>query len=144
MSGLSGSPTAVYDRLAAISLSRYHLPLIFPTNLIYSQKYSRYLPVVNKSKSHRKSSISMDWETKRETERALRAAETTKRRSTMNSRAAYDDDEVLRKVLEESKVDGVENPSETETSRKGKRAREESEEYVTMVFGAKTTFANTH
>jgi hypothetical protein len=48
----------------------------------------------------------------------------------MNSRAAYDEDEVLRKVLEESKVDGQLNPSETGTSRKGKRVREESEEYV--------------
>jgi hypothetical protein len=74
----------------------------------------------------------MDWEAKREAERALRAAETTKRRSTMNSRAAYDEDEVLRKVLEESKVDGAANPSETGASRKGKRAREDSEEYVTM------------
>lgn len=48
----------------------------------------------------------------------------------MNSRAAYDEDEVLRKVLEESKVDGHLDPSEASQSRKGKRLREESEEYV--------------
>jgi hypothetical protein len=46
----------------------------------------------------------------------------------MNSRAAYDEDEVLRKVLEESKVEDATNPSETGT-RRGKRGRDESEEY---------------
>jgi hypothetical protein len=55
-------------------------------------------------------------------------SESTKRRSTMNSRAAYDEDEVLRKVLEESKVEDATNPSETGT-RRGKRGRDESEEY---------------
>lgn len=105
-------------------------------NLVCSQKYSRYLPVVSKPppKSHqRKQSVSKDWNVKtaKETERSLRAAaaiESTTRRSTMNSRAAYDEDEVLRKVLEESKVEGQTNPSEGSASRKGKRGREESEE----------------
>jgi hypothetical protein len=72
--------------------------------------------------------MSKEWESRTVAERAFRNIETTKRRSTMNSRSAYDEDEVLRKVLEESKVDGRGNPSEAGTSRKGKRVREESEE----------------
>ena len=44
----------------------------------------------------------------------------------MNSRAAYDEDEVLRKVLEESKTEG--QGSTDNGSRKGKRGRDESEE----------------
>jgi hypothetical protein len=51
--------------------------------------------------------------------------EATKRRSTMNSRAAYDEDEVLRKVLEESK-----NESLPPSDKRAKRAREDSDEYV--------------
>lgn len=49
----------------------------------------------------------------------------------MNSRAAYDEDEVLRKVLEESKQ---EDPPQIPNngSRKGKRPRDESEEWVTL------------
>jgi hypothetical protein len=49
-----------------------------------------------------------------------------KRRSTMNSRAAYDEDEVLRKVLEESKHEGA-TTSENGGNRK-KRSRDDSEE----------------
>jgi len=51
----------------------------------------------------------------------------------MNSRANYDEEEILRKVLEESKVDGQTNPSEAGTSRKTKRAREDSDEWVEHV-----------
>jgi hypothetical protein len=43
----------------------------------------------------------------------------------MNSRAAYDEDEVLRKVLEESKTEGSVVDG---GSRRGKRARDDSEE----------------
>lgn len=50
-----------------------------------------------------------------------------KRRSTMNSRAAYDEDEVLRKVLEESKAEGT-SVTDGGASRKGKRTRDDSEE----------------
>jgi hypothetical protein len=99
--------------------------------------FSRYLPVVQKlnpKSSHRKPSVTKDWDIRasRELERNLKIAsiaEATKRRSTMNSRAAYDEDEVLRKVLEESKVEDPTAVSETGT-KKGKRARDESEEYV--------------
>lgn len=51
-----------------------------------------------------------------------------KRRSTMNSRAAYDEDEMLRRALEESKHEGQQ--TQDNGSRKGKRPRDESEEWV--------------
>jgi hypothetical protein len=103
------------------------------------QKYSRYLPIYEQylAKNTRKSSISKESENKaaRERERISRASVESlgKRRSTMNSRAAYDEDEVLRKVLEESKIEGG-GPS-SESSNKKKRSREESEEYVHCSLG---------
>ena len=54
-----------------------------------------------------------------------------KRRSTMNSRAAYDEDEVLRKVLEESKQEG--GASQSENGNRKKRVRDDSEEWVLLV-----------
>jgi hypothetical protein len=98
------------------------------------QLYSRYLPVVGKpgfNKGNRKSSVSKEWEARqRDLERIRQMSTETKRRSTMNSRATYDEDEMLRKVLEESKADGAltVNGSETGTTRKGKRGRDDSEE----------------
>ena len=50
----------------------------------------------------------------------------SKRRSTMNSRAAYDEDEVLRKVLEESKHEGA--VPLAENGNRKKRSRDDSEE----------------
>jgi hypothetical protein len=109
------------------------------------QKYSRYLPVWEKThpKSHRKMSIaretieakptSKDKEKEKDKERAPRTNASAsaepfgKRRSTMNSRAAYDEDEVLRKVLEESKAEGT-SVTDGGASRKGKRTRDDSEE----------------
>ena len=44
----------------------------------------------------------------------------------MNSRAAYDEDEVLRKVLEESKAEGP--MTQSESGNRKKRSREDSEE----------------
>jgi|TARA_R110002003_G_scaffold6_7_gene323 hypothetical protein len=43
----------------------------------------------------------------------------------MNSRAAYDEDEVLRKVIEESKHEGA---PDSEPGNRKKRSREDSEE----------------
>ncbi|KAL1638704.1 Histone deacetylase complex subunit [Diplodia intermedia] len=99
------------------------------------QKYSHYIPVVgNKVPSKhtaRKSSVSKESESRnsRDKDKASRASVEafTKRRSTMNSRAAYDDDEVLRQVLEDSKGEGGATASENGT-RKGKRGRDESED----------------
>lgn len=50
------------------------------------------------------------------------------RRATMNSRdSAYDEAEQLRRAIEESKKDSIVKP---EGTRKGKRSRDDSEEYV--------------
>lgn len=99
------------------------------------QKYSHYIPVVgnkvSSKHSARKSSISKEAESRnsKEKDKPSRASVEafTKRRSTMNSRAAYDEDEVLRKVLEESKGEGGTADSENGT-RKGKRGRDDSED----------------
>ena len=96
------------------------------------QKYSRYLPIVEQSnaKHARKTSVSKepDDKTSREKDRNARASVESfgKRRSTMNSRAAYDEDEVLRKVLEESKNEGPAVLSENGLRKK--RSRDDSEE----------------
>lgn len=50
-----------------------------------------------------------------------------KRRSTMNSRAAMDEEEAFRKAIEESRTDGS-VAGTTNGSRKGKRGREDSDE----------------
>jgi len=50
-------------------------------------------------------------------------ANSAKRRSTMNSRAAEAEEEALRRVIEESKTEGV-----AMIPGKGKRGRDESEE----------------
>ncbi|KAF9696286.1 hypothetical protein EKO04_005624 [Ascochyta lentis] len=95
------------------------------------QRYSRYLPVYDQQhgKKARKSSISKETvsPSSRHNDRNPRASVDSlgKRRSTMNSRAAYDEDEVLRKVLEESKHEGA-PPSEN--GNRKKRSRDDSEE----------------
>ncbi|KAF2818350.1 PHD-finger motif-containing protein-like protein [Ophiobolus disseminans] len=94
------------------------------------QKYSRYIPVYDQQHGkHRKSSVSKDGEKSsgRDKDRSSRASVDSfgKRRSTMNSRAAYDEDEVLRKVLEESKHEGA---AASENGTRKKRSREDSEE----------------
>lgn len=107
-----------------------NIPYTTLTMLLRRQKYSRYLPVYDQQHGkNRKSSISKDLEKQlsRDKDRSSRASVDSfgKRRSTMNSRAAYDEDEVLRKVLEESKHEGA--PSSDGGNRK-KRSREDSEE----------------
>ncbi|KAF2660592.1 hypothetical protein K491DRAFT_726122 [Lophiostoma macrostomum CBS 122681] len=96
------------------------------------QKYSRYLPVYELShgKSARKSSVPKDADSKntRDKDRNARASAESfsKRRSTMNSRAAYDEDEVLRKVIEQSKHEG--GATQSENGNRKKRSRDDSEE----------------
>ena len=76
----------------------------------------------------------------RELAQLSKAESFTKRRSTMNSRAAYDEDEVLRKVIEESKGEGTK--SIDGSTRKGKRSREDNGEYVLITIGNEHTGAN--
>lgn len=98
------------------------------TNIFSSQRYSRYLPVYEYSRSHRRKSISKEVDGKareKEKEKLLKAQadSLTKRRSTMNSRAAYDEDEALKKALEESKGDNR-LPLDEASIRNGKRNRD--------------------
>lgn len=108
---------------------RGELHKILPTGK--GHDYSRYYPVYDEvhNENADESSASKDPErhSSRENDRNARASVDSfgKRRSTMNSRAAYDEDEVLRKVLEESKHEGT-APS-TSSNRK-KRSRHDSEE----------------
>lgn len=87
---------------------------------IYSRsKSSQYLPVLDPSSS-RSSSLSASEPSKKNERRQQSDASLSnaKRRATMNSRTALDDDELLRQAIEESK----------ETGTLGKRTRDESEE----------------
>lgn len=82
-------------------------------------------------KTTRKGSLPRDTErAAKDKDRLSRASveSFSKRRSTMNSRAAYDEDEVLRKVLEESKHEGPVPLSEP--GNRKKRSRDDSEEWV--------------
>ncbi|KAH9861436.1 hypothetical protein J1614_011182 [Plenodomus biglobosus] len=111
-------------------------------------KYSRYIPVYDQQQGkNRKSSISKDIERqpsvgeKDRNDRNDRNARASvdsfgKRRSTMNSRAAYDEDEVLRKVLEESKHEGT---AVSENGNRKKRSRDDSEETKTEVKRQRTS-----
>lgn len=111
-------------------------------------KYSRYLPVYEQQQiKNRKSSVSKDTERqasvadKDRSDRNDRNPRSSvdsfgKRRSTMNSRAAYDEDEVLRKVLEESKHEGAAAP---ESGSRKKRSRDDSEETKSEVKRQRTS-----
>jgi len=97
------------------------------------QHYSRYLPYVRvEHKTARKTSIGRESDTKSKKEReapsraSVESMSGPKRRSTANSRYAYDEDEALRRALAASKAETDGGP----TSRKAKRSRDESEEYV--------------
>lgn len=84
-------------------------------------------------KSARKASIAKDADakSKKERENISRASVDSlaaKRRSTMNSRQAYDEEETLRRVIEESKGQNVGGVLSTVGSRKGKRGRDDSSE----------------
>lgn len=62
-----------------------------------------------------------------------------KRRSTMNSRdAAYDEEELIRRAIEESKEDTKSLPDDT-SIRRGKRSRSGSE--VCVLFDFNSTFS---
>ncbi|KAI9683281.1 MAG: hypothetical protein M1822_006146 [Bathelium mastoideum] len=99
------------------------------------QKYSRYLPVLEPppAKPTRKSSFPKDSErTSRNSDRKKGNENSfTKRRSTMNSRGAYDDAEVIRMVIEVSKGENA-TQSSNSSNRKGKRNRDDSSDDVKL------------
>lgn len=80
-----------------------------------STKYSKYLPVLEGSTRSTPLSAA---EQARMKELKNKALLNTKRRATMNSRGAYDEDEMLRQAIEESKAEGS----------LGKRTRDDSDE----------------
>lgn len=94
--------------------------------LSHRARSSRYLPVLeapspdpSSSSSNRDQSRKRDGKSKQSV-----ISLSTKRRATMNSRdAAYDEDEMLRRAIEESR----------ETGSLGKRTRDESEEYDSTI-----------
>lgn len=98
-----------------------------------SQRYSAYLPLTRPPRSSRSVSVAKEGTRSpkpgtSKADRASSAAQTLKRRSTMNSReAAYDEEEQLRRAIEASKelVGHDEAPT-----RRTKRGRSDSEEYV--------------
>lgn len=84
---------------------------------------SQYLPVLEASSPEPSSSSSNRDKTRRRDGKSRQSASSVsgKRRATMNSRdAAYDEDEMLRRAIEESR----------ETGSLGKRTRDDSEEYA--------------
>jgi hypothetical protein len=86
------------------------------TLVINRTKSSHYLPVLQ-AVSSRSSSLSSNEQRKKE---GKGRQEPTKRRATMNSRVAYDDDELLRRAIEESREMGT----------LGKRSRDDADEFV--------------
>ncbi|EHY59151.1 Histone deacetylase complex subunit [Exophiala dermatitidis] len=82
-------------------------------------KSSRYLPVLG-NPSGRSSPLSSTAEAPRKKDAKNKLSEATKRRATMNSRGAYDEDEMLRRAIEESSK---------EIGSLGKRTRDESEDH---------------
>ncbi|KAL1296671.1 hypothetical protein AAFC00_000151 [Neodothiora populina] len=96
------------------------------------QRYSRYLPLYpHEAKSARKASFTKDSDAKatKERENVSRASvdsTAAKRRSTMNSRQTYEDEETLRRVIEESKGEGNPSGLSIASLRKGKRGRDDS------------------
>jgi len=80
-----------------------------------STKSSRYLPVLDGASRSAPLSAA---DKARMQDLKNKALQNTTRRATMNSRTAYDEDEALRRAIEESKADGT----------LGKRSRDDSEE----------------
>ncbi|KAK4175685.1 putative histone deacetylase [Triangularia setosa] len=100
--------------------------------------YSFYLPLRRQSRtSSRSASLNKEGtrsptkEKETRSGRATSANQTSKRRSTMNSReAAYDEAEALRRAIEASKEDAL--PESEGVPRRPKRGRSDSEEYVPL------------
>lgn len=98
-------------------------------------KYSHYIPVVDAAErsSSRTKSITKEAESRSSRERDNRSGSQKnlmpngKRRSTMNSRAAYDEEEMIRLAVEESKGNGT-NASSASLKRRSKRTRNDSDE----------------
>lgn len=95
-----------------------------------SQKYSKYLPLTRLSRStSRAGSIAKDDKNgSAKNSRPSTATQSSKRRSTINSRDAAYDDEQLRRAIEASKEEVVQDTIEGGMTRRAKRGRSDSEE----------------
>ncbi|EAW12743.1 putative transcriptional regulator (Cti6) [Aspergillus clavatus NRRL 1] len=95
------------------------------------QYSSQYLPVVPEPSSAATSRDSSRDNSRRAKDSRSRQSESLtnpKRRSTMNSRdAAYDEEEQLRRAIEESKEDNTQTAAEDPAGRRAKRSRSDSE-----------------
>lgn len=107
----------------------------FANKRIQRQKFSRYIPVQELA-SLPSSPSPAPQDTLSTKPKSSRSSRTNaeglsgKRRSTMNSRdAAYDEAEQIRRAIEESRKDG-DAPGTSVSTRRGKRSRSESEQYV--------------
>jgi hypothetical protein len=107
--------------------------------MTFRQRYSHYLPLKRSSRAaSRSASLNKDGPRSPPKEkegresrsgRASSSSQTSKRRSTMNSReAGYDEAEALRRAIEASKEDAPLEPGDG-GSRRAKRVRSDSEEY---------------
>lgn len=100
------------------------------------QRYSHYLPLYQSLSRTTSRAASFPKDGTRSPRgskngRPSSSAQSAKRRSTMNSRdAAYDEEEELRRAIEASKGEKSEESTEGSGSRRGKRGRSDSEEYV--------------
>ena len=114
------------------------LTLQSTNKMIHRQRYSHYLPLKRPSRTtSRSASLNKD-DTRSPPKdkpegrngRGTTTSSASKRRSTMNSRGAdYDEAEALRRAIEASKEEAA--PEQTEpTTRRTKRGRSDSEEYV--------------
>ncbi|EEP78877.1 conserved hypothetical protein [Uncinocarpus reesii 1704] len=91
------------------------------------QKSTQYLPVAGSLSPPSSSSATRENSRNARDKKARDNGEAPKRRSTMNSReAAYDEEELLRRAIEESKEDSKSVNEET-IIRRGKRTRSDSE-----------------
>lgn len=116
-------------------IRKYSLSLPANIEACNSQRYSKYLPLYESVdvKSPQKHSTPKDSENRSSKDPEGKNGGTNanslsaKRRSTMNSRAAWQEEEELQRVLEASKTEGGGSGS-SNGHRKGKRTRDESEE----------------
>jgi hypothetical protein len=89
--------------------------------MLHRTKSTRYLPVLEASPTRSSSLSSQDALRRKDGKKMSEKELSTKRRATMNSRSAYEEDEMLRQAIEESKAGTL-----------GKRLRDDSEEYASL------------
>ena len=104
------------------------LPLeIMASDSSCRQRFSKYLPLTEESSSLASPQPASRERSKRSADAKGRSGQEPRRRATLNSRDIYDEEEALRRAIEESKRDGASGSIE---GLRKKRSRSDSEEYV--------------